>query len=213
MMAGAPILFDLDGVLIDSMKIHQQAFNEVLSDYNIKVSEDYIAGKSTIEILRSLFMDNQHSESQMEELVKHKQEISRIKLALAGESILSKDAYRTISTLAMSHPLMICTSGSRSSVDSFYQMSKLSRFFVGALDKKSVSRGKPDPEIYLKASNILGVRAQDCWVIEDSKAGCTAAYRAGARLIILENKNRPDPQLFPGSTLINQLSEIIEYVK
>jgi HAD superfamily hydrolase (TIGR01509 family) len=132
---------------------------------------------------------------------------------LAGKSILNKEAYKTISFLAKSHPLMICTSGSRSSVKAFFEMSDLSKFFVGALDNESIVRGKPDPEIYLKASKMLGVRPQDCWVIEDSEAGCTAAYRAGTRLMILDNKNCPNPQLFPGSKLINQLDESLEYIE
>lgn len=213
MNSGSPVLFDLDGVLIDSMNIHQQAFNEVLSDYNLQVSEDFIAGKSTIEILHSLLGEGELLESQLMALVKRKQDISRIRFASAGTSILNKRAYRTVSLLAKSHPLMICTSGSRSSVKAFFQMSGLSEFFVGALDKESVVRGKPDPEIYLKAAKILGVRPQDCWVIEDSEAGCTAAYRAGSRLMILDNKNRPNPDLFPGSKLINQLDESLEYVE
>lgn len=213
MTSSAPVIFDLDGVLIDSMKIHQLAFNEVLSTYRMEVSEEFIAGRSTIEIFTNLLGGYEFSESQINDLVKLKQEISRNGFAAAGKSLLNKDAHATVSYLATSRPLMICTSGSRRNVESFFEMSGLSKFFVGVLDKDSVSRGKPDPEIYLKASSFLGVPPQECWVIEDSEAGCTAAYRAGTKLLILNNKNSPDPLLFPGSKLISRLSEIINYVE
>jgi beta-phosphoglucomutase len=213
MKSGSPILFDLDGVLIDSMPYHLQAFNEVLNDYGREVSANEIAGRTTREIFDSLFKPSDISDEKIDELVREKQTKSNLFLEKAGSRILRDELDTLIPELAVNHYLMICTAGKKTSVDLFFQLSHLSKFFHGTLDQSHVRYGKPNPEVYLLAAKTLNRAPSDCWVVEDSPAGCEAASRAGTKLMIFRNEISPVASRYPKSVEISCLTEINKHVK
>lgn len=76
-------------------------------------------------------------------------------------------------------------------------------YFEVVVSGEDVARGKPDPEAYLRAAELMGVDARDCVAIEDSPAGATSAYRAGATTIAV--KRYADLPHLPGITYVEDL--------
>jgi len=98
-------------------------------------------------------------------------------------------------------PLAVATSSRRSFVDKVFAISGFSPRFQFVLTSENVTRGKPDPEIYLLAANRLQIKPTEMVVFEDSENGCKAAVDAGATTIATPNKHTRDHD-FTGSTLI-----------
>ena len=206
------ILFDLDGVLINTMNLHEKAFKLVLSGTGMSVDKKIIAGRTTKEIFyKELAMVSRGFTNKMiDQMVLKKQKLSSQMIQVASNSILTPGVKEVIPFLAKYYKLAICTSGNSKNVDLFYELSSLSQHFIKHLSQGDVSKGKPDPEIYLKAAEILGLKPSECIVVEDSFAGCCSATEGGFNLIILNSDLSPSYRDFPRSIQIERLDQLFK---
>src|SRR5204862_8256100 len=83
----------------------------------------------------------------------------------------------------------------------------LRRFFPVMVSSADVARGKPAPDIFLRAAELLGVAPKDCWVIEDSKPGVAAGLAAGMRVIAITNTH-PAEELEAATRVVADFAEI-----
>jgi beta-phosphoglucomutase-like phosphatase (HAD superfamily) len=84
-------------------------------------------------------------------------------------------------------PLALASGSERPIVEEVLSLRDLRRHFSATVSGSDIQRGKPAPDIFLRAAELLGVAAPDCWTIEDSKPGIAASLAAGMRVIAITN--------------------------
>jgi HAD superfamily hydrolase (TIGR01549 family) len=106
-------------------------------------------------------------------------------------------------------PLVIGTSTERKNIELAIEQNKLAGMFVGAVCSEDVSRGKPDPEVFLKAAQLINKDPQVCVVFEDSTHGIEAAVNAGMVPVGITTTNPKKALMDKGAELVvNHLDEI-----
>jgi HAD superfamily hydrolase (TIGR01509 family) len=206
------ILFDLDGVLIDSMDLHKDAFNTILNEFGINVRVQDVAGRKTEEILKQFLHKDDLTEEEFRKLIKRKRSIATKSLNERGDSAITKDAKVIIPELAKDRKLAICTSGSVENIDFFLKHTNLKEYFSLYLTRSDIKHGKPNPEIYNLACQRLKIHPNSAIAVEDSLAGCASAYAANVNLVIYRNEISPSSGDFPGSSEISELKDLLHYV-
>ena len=174
------VVFDMDGVLLDSTACHGQAFLEVLKPLGIV---DFLyarfAGWRTPDVFRTVFQEAGLPMDQ-EKIA----DCSKRKSARARELLEERNVFRlntpVVAKLAGHYPLALASSGSRSSVETFLQKSGLHSAFRSVVTGDDVNLAKPHPEIFLRAMAELRMPPARCVVVEDAAAGIQAACASGA---------------------------------
>ena len=177
-------IFDMDGVIVDSNPYHKIALQQFCARHGYPLTEDQlltrIYGRTNKEWLAQLF--GQLSPSQLAVYGEEKESLFR---ALFEKDIRPvKGLISFLEALDTGGiPRAIGTSAPRSNVDFTLSRTGTGRFFSVILDESFVTRGKPDPEIYLSVAKALNLPPQRCIVIEDSLSGVAAGKAAGAKVI------------------------------
>lgn len=176
------ILFDMDGVIVDTEPLHRKAYFKMFADVGINVDEDLYAsftGQSTINICKRLINHFGLSESP-EYLVKLKRQHFKFlfendtDLALIdGVLDLIRDYYNN------GLKLVVASSASMPNINSIFDRFDLNQYFMGKFSGADLKQSKPHPEIFIKAAAHTGFKKSECIVIEDSTNGIKAAYNAG----------------------------------
>ena len=92
-----------------------------------------------------------------------------------------------VRTLAAICPLALASGSERQVVEAVLSLKELGLYLTAIVSGSDVKRGKPAPDIFLRAAELLKVPPADCWVVEDSKHGIAAAKAAGMRVIAITN--------------------------
>jgi HAD superfamily hydrolase (TIGR01509 family) len=175
------VLFDMDGVIVDTEPLHFKAYHNMFKDVSIDVSEelyDSFTGQSTLNICRRLVahFELRHTP---EYLVNIKRQHFKYlfdndaDLALMdGVLDLIKDYYYNGLTL------VVASSASMPNINCIFERFELNPFFSGKFSGADLKRSKPHPEIFIKAAEHTGFKKSECMVIEDSTNGITAAKAA-----------------------------------
>jgi len=170
----AAVLFDLDGVLVDSTRSVSRQYRLWASKTNLdpRVVEDIPHGVRSIDVVRQL-APHLDAEAEVKRIEKMEAE-DRDVLVMAGAADLLKSIPEDRWCVVTSGTRYLATSRLK------YANLPIPRVMVAADD---VSKGKPDPEPYLTGAKLLGMNASDCLVIEDAPAGILAAHAGGMRVI------------------------------
>jgi beta-phosphoglucomutase len=173
------VIFDMDGVLVDSYAAHFQSWKNAARRYGLEMSEtDFKAtfGRTTRDIIRHLW-PGKFDEAKIAEFDAAKEadyrQILRAKLpVMAGAEglIASLHAARFL--------LAIGSSGPKENIAVVLEGLKGGSFFDQTVNGSEVKHGKPDPEVFLLAARKLGLEPSRCAVVEDAPAGVEAARRA-----------------------------------
>jgi HAD superfamily hydrolase (TIGR01509 family) len=187
------VIFDMDGVLVDSEPIHTRAVLEVLEEigygrsHGLKMGS-YI-GRSDTDVWRDFIIGNNPRQS-LEELLAMKR--ARTIAILLREKPLFPDVRKLIGSLARTCALAVASGSEREVVEVVLESNDLRRFFPVVVTGSDIQHGKPAPDIFLQTAQLLGVEPGDCWVIEDSKPGIAAALAAGMRVLALTHTHRAE---------------------
>ena len=180
------VIFDVDGVLVDSYRAHFEAWKRVGRRAGRPIGEDTFAslfGRRNREIIRLLWGDVL-AEAQAEELAQWK-EVQYREVLRADFRPMDGAAELVDALKAAGFLLAVGSSGPPENVRiSLEGLGRAGRFDA-IVTGTDVRVGKPDPEVFLKASAKLGVEPRCCAVVEDSTAGIEAAVRAGMAPIAL----------------------------
>jgi beta-phosphoglucomutase-like phosphatase (HAD superfamily) len=103
--------------------------------------------------------------------------------------------------------LALASGSERAVVDAVLKMARLSRYFPVTVTGSDIERGKPEPDIFLRAATQLGVAPEGCVVIEDSRPGVTAARAAGMRVIAITNTH-PASELGSATAVVGGYAEL-----
>ena len=214
------ILFDLDGVLLDTEPLLATAWNKTAKEYNQHLSKDQLLelkGRRRRDCAKKVhkWINKQNSIEELLIIQKEKvnQQLTKAKPFKGAIDLINF-------CLNIKLPIALVTS---SSSDSFKIKSSanpwLNFFSIKILgDDKFISAGKPSPEPYLRALKLLNVDAKKTWVIEDSYAGSVSGLKAECNLLFFSKDIEILSKLINEFTQekikkINELSEIIYYLK
>ncbi len=178
------IIFDMDGVLVDSNPYHKIALNQFCAKYGHHLTEEglrnKIYGRTNKEWITNLF-----GTLPSDQLAKYGQEKEALYRELIDKDIQPVTGLIDFLHLLEKHkiPRAIGTSAPRSNVDFTLSKTGIQGFFSIILDESHVTHGKPNPEIYINVARKLGLPPRQCIVFEDSISGVISAKSAGAKVI------------------------------
>ncbi len=178
------ILFDMDGVLVDSNPVHKEVIRTFCSRHGKNISESFflenISGRTNREWIPLVFPDKPIRET--DRLADEKEQLFRETFDPAAA--VTSGLLPFIKELRSNRiPMAVATSAPEENAVFILEHLRITPYFDAVLHAAHVSRGKPHPEIYIKSARAIGLEPGQCIVFEDSVAGVTAGRKAGARVI------------------------------
>jgi beta-phosphoglucomutase len=184
------IIFDMDGVLIDAKDWHYEALNKALalfgfsiSRYDHLVTYDGLPTKKKLEMLtleRGLPKGLHHFINDLKQIYTMEMIFQKCKPVFYHEYALSR-------LKAEGYRLAVASNSIRQTVELMMEKSNLSRYMDLMLSNQDVSKPKPDPEIYNTAIARLGLKPEECLIVEDNQNGIKAAQASGANVMIVNS--------------------------
>jgi len=179
------LLWDNDGVLVDTEPLFFQATREALAPFGVSLSEDvYVdfalrSGRSLFELIAERGVSREEIGRTRE-----RRDARYTELLRAGVTVL--DGVReTLAALSGRLPMAIVTASGRAHFDTIHEPLGLLEHFDFVLADGDYARQKPEPDPYLAAAERLGLDPRECLVVEDSERGLQAAVAAGMRCLVV----------------------------
>ena len=209
------VIFDLDGVLADSEPWWNEIDKKLLGEYGVTYHGEYhrnvlgVSYRVAVEFYKEAF----GLSAPTEELMRRRGEIaaeffaSRVGLFPSTKATLEK-------LRQMNLHLAVATSSVSASARPFLDQHELTAFFDVIVTGEEIERGKPQPDIYLRAAEKLGITADACLVIEDALSGIAAGKAAGMRVAAIPDTRFVDARDYEKQAdyLLRDLSEILPLV-
>ncbi|MFP4021010.1 MAG: HAD family hydrolase [Halanaerobium sp.] len=185
------VIFDMDGTIIDSEPIYEKVNQEIYEKYGFNLTqEDYDrhmgANLKDIweDILDRYQVKDEFSHYKIEDFMEDHIHESYQGLAEAEELELMPGVKEWFDFLKdHGYKMIIASSSYEPVIEHIYQRFELEQYMEGYIDGNAIENGKPAPDIFLKAAEKLGVKAEECLVIEDTEHGVNGAQRAGAKVV------------------------------
>jgi beta-phosphoglucomutase len=183
LLLGLALVFDMDGVIVDSMPVHTEAWRCYLGGLGLECDDIELRmhGRRNDEIVLDFIGGN----LTLEEIHRHgalKEELYRTMIRAELEARLVPGVREFVEAHA-GFPMAVATNAEPANVDFVLDGANFRRHFKVIVHGMQVKHPKPHPEVYLRAADELGIRPENCIVFEDSPAGVEAARRAGARVV------------------------------
>lgn len=207
------IIFDMDGVIIDSEELHKKAYYHTFRSIGVDVSEDLyktLTGSSTINAFQKLVA---HFDLSMdpEELVLQKRKFyvdlfendPTLHLVIGVEELI-KHCYHK------GYKLVLASSSAMVNINRVFNRFDLNKYFIAKISGADLKESKPNPEIFEKAAVLGNSKRENCLVIEDSDNGVQAANDAGIYVVGFRNPLAADQTLEKANQVITKFSELIE---
>lgn len=179
------IIFDMDGVLVDSNPFHKKALVEFCQSHGYNLTEEElrarIYGRTNKDWITNLF----NGKVTGEDLKRYGDEKEALFRRLYSGSVKPVDGLVGFLEHLVDKNITraIATSAPRANVDFVFEETHIGKYFTTVLDESYVKNGKPEPEIYLKTAAAINYDPKNCVVIEDSLSGVLSARGAGAKVI------------------------------
>jgi beta-phosphoglucomutase len=204
------VIFDMDGVLVDSYDAHFRSWNRMLGEKGLSVTREQFAatfGRTSREIIKENWPEQAPTEADIAAWDSRKEQAYREilresfpEMPGAGELIAALDE--------AGFALAIGSSGPPANVQVVLDcLANADRFDV-AITGDDVRRGKPDPEVFLKAAGEMGVDPAACAVVEDAVPGLQAARRAGMTPIAITGTAEADALAEHAVVVVESLTEL-----
>jgi HAD superfamily hydrolase (TIGR01509 family) len=203
------ILWDNDGVLVDTEKLFFKATHDTLARVGITLSTErfidfsLVRGFGLCDYMKAEGLDDSDCESLR---------LERNRLysnLLAQESTLFDGVSQTLEALFGTYKMGVVTSSQKEHFDIIHKSTGILKYFDFVLTSDECENTKPHPEQYLKGLKRIGVKRDECVVVEDSPRGLTAANRAGLQCLMIPHEMSM-PELYEGRyMLIDTIRHVI----
>lgn len=186
------VIFDWDGVVVDSSAAHKTSWELLAEERNLVLPEDHFTmsfGRTNKVIIPELFHWTQDP-GMIAELCDRKEVLYREIIREAGLDPLPGVLELCRELKDADIPMAVGTSTPLQNVQAVIELIGAKDVFDAIISSEDVQRGKPDPEVFLKAADALRVGPEDCVVFEDSLYGIQAALAAGMKAVALTTTHR-----------------------
>lgn len=182
-MSASAIVFDMDGVIIDSTDCHTEAWRRYLAEHGIRISDiaARMLGKHNDDIVREFFVNHELTAQQIFDHGARKEALYRAMIAPEFETRLVPGVREFIRRHSAT-PMAVATNAEQANVDFVLELAGIRDCFQVIVSGHEVERPKPWPDIYLRAAQLLHMDPCACVVFEDSETGVAAARAAGMRV-------------------------------
>lgn len=207
------IIFDLDGVICSTDEYHYLAWKKMADSMGIpfdRTVNNRLRGVSrmeSLEIVLEKYQGPALSARRKQELAAMKNDIYRESLGRMSEGDLSGEVRETLDTLR-ARGLKLAIGSSSKNTPFILERLGLGGFFDAVCDGNQISRSKPDPEVFLKAADFLGLPAGACLVVEDAVSGVQAGKAGGFQVACVGDAGR----LNAGDYNLNSFGEILNLI-
>jgi HAD superfamily hydrolase (TIGR01509 family) len=205
------VIFDMDGVIVDTEPVHYYAYHKQFSELNIDVTDEVYASftgfstRNTFQKLKETFV----IEQEVEELIQRKRTIFNDAFdtkedlyLLDGVEDLIKDLY------ANGMQLILASSASKVTIERVFTRFNLHQYFTDIVSGEDFPQSKPNPAIFLYAASLSKAPKEDCIIIEDSTNGVKAAKGAGIYCVGYNSEHSKMQDLSDADKVINHFDEL-----
>lgn len=203
------VIFDMDGVMIDSEPIWFEVDNALIKKFGVSKDIDYrdkilgVTAKVAIKTLRNLF----NLKGRTSEIIKTRFKI--VKKLLRERVKLNSGALQLFKNLHQKgYTLAVASSAPIDIINIILTKFKIKKYFKVVVAGHNLKRSKPYPDIFLKTAQILKTKPENCLIIEDALSGEKAAKRAGMKCIIVRHKYNWDIKFKLANKVVKSLREI-----
>lgn len=209
------VLFDMDGLMIDSERATYQSYLDVMVPMGYEFSEEQyktLLGRTYRGIIAQ-FYEMFGEDFPMEEIWDKSHEI--LDRRIVENVPIKKGLIELLQYLKANHyKTIVATSSGRARVDKILAAGNITEYFDDTICGDEVTLGKPNPEIFLTACKKLGVEPSEAIVLEDSESGIQAAYSGNIPVLCVPDMKYPTPE-FEGkcTRIIEDLTKVIDYLE
>lgn len=203
------ILFDFDGVIVDSEPLHFEAHKKALKNFRVELTfEDYM------DFGVSKGDNNLYEKVSQKYGVKiDKEVISKTKKQIYREIFDEKaelipGILEALKKFSKRYDLAIVSSGVKSSIEYAIDKFDIGKYFKFVVTGDDVEKVKPFPDVYLKSIELLGLEKENCIAIEDSETGLEAAKNAGIKCIAIPNEFTKNQNFSSAEMLLSDIKEL-----
>lgn len=209
------IIFDMDGLMFDTERIYYKAWQEAAKQQGYTLDWDVyvqiVARNSAYieKVLKQIFGEA----FPYEVVVTEKRRLSDAQIMAEGIRI-KEGLYELLDVLeAAGIKKAVATSSMKTKALNYLDLGKVKERFDTIICGSEVAESKPNPEIFLKVAQRLGVAPKQCWVLEDSRLGIESAKAAGMFPILIPDLVTPDEEMTQNAGIIMaSLHEVITYL-
>ncbi len=210
------VIFDMDGTLTDSERYARDLTLSLFAEKGYPISEQFynrLIGTNRDSGIRILY-----EKTKDDEISDYLFKLYAIRMNEAfnkSEINLKKGAVEIIDFLHLHNiPAALATSANMTKVKASFNSNNMNVPFDHIVTGDMVKNGKPDPEIFIKAANLIGVDIKDCLVIEDSIHGIDAALACESIVVMVPDLLEPtEEQLKQGVIVKKDLFEVLDFIK
>lgn len=204
------VIFDVDGVLVDSYRAHYESWRRLGSEAGFQMTEEFFArtfGRTSRDVLRERFREDPLSDAQVREFDDRKEALYRE--VIAADFPAMDGAVELIDALHSACILIGAgSSAPPENVELTLALLQRRHCFRALVSGRDVTRGKPDPQVFLIAAERLGMEPERCIVIEDAPAGIAAAQAAGMKCVGISSTGRTKRELSAANRVVASLREL-----
>ncbi len=190
------VIFDMDGVLFDTETLWKRVWKELADEYGIELSPAFhneIGGSSSI--MGQIVARHFHLEDGEPTVAEAYRRVDRYLLEKVPEKPGLHECLEALSEAG--YTLALASSSYRHTIERNLKESHTDACFSAIVSREEITNGKPAPDIFLLAAEKIGMKPEDCYIIEDSLNGIKAAHAAGGKPIMAIDLIQPTEEIRP----------------
>lgn len=196
-MGKKAVIFDMDGVIFDTEKVYLDIWIEVFEKYGYKMTKELyvnVMGTGRKNVIKT-FLENFGDDLPIEKMYEEKD--NQLFYIIENQGIPLKEGVKELFSMLKekNYKIALATSAKRERVENQIKDKWLKESFDAIVCGDDVEKGKPSPDIFLKAAKKIDVEPENCFVVEDSPAGIKAAFSGGMKGIHVEDLKVADEDI------------------
>ena len=196
-MGKKAVIFDMDGVIFDTEKVYLDIWIEVFEKYGYKMTKELyvnVMGTGRKNVIKT-FLENFGDDLPIEKMYEEKD--NQLFYIIENQGIPLKEGVKELFSMLKekNYKIALATSAKRERVEKQIKDKWLKESFDAIVCGDDVEKGKPNPDIFLKAAKKIDVEPENCFVVEDSPAGIKAAFSGGMKGIHVEDLKVADEDI------------------
>lgn len=214
-MGKKAVIFDMDGVIFDTERVYLEIWKSVFEKYGYKMTKELyitVMGTGRKNVIKT-FLENFGDDLPIEKMYEEKD--NQLFYIIENQGIPLKKGVKELFSMLKekNYKIALATSAKRDRVEKQIKDKWLKESFDAIVCGDDVEKGKPSPDIFLKAAKKIDVEPENCFVVEDSPAGIKAAFSGGMKGIHVEDLKAADEDILKYCEKnFKNLQEIKEYL-